>query len=218
MWASRRSSPSRASAPTRPRSPAIATLDGDDYVINGEKIFVTSGSARQPRRWATLDRSVGRRHQVPVVPGWTPPGHRRTLGAQARHQGLRHRRVTRVRRTLGSPRSTQEGFWRVRQTSTTSLTGGCRSGRRRRPARPWKRDAPPHRRGRPRDRLMTACRRAARCRRGSSSAWSRTVPDGCHAARGMDDGQTASRTLSRACDVEGRRSSAPSPTSPTRLR
>ena len=38
-----------------------ATLDGDEYVINGEKIFVTAGSrASHIVVWATLDRSLGR--------------------------------------------------------------------------------------------------------------------------------------------------------------
>jgi len=38
-----------------------AKLDGDEYVINGEKIFVTAGSrASHIVVWATLDKSVGR--------------------------------------------------------------------------------------------------------------------------------------------------------------
>jgi acyl-CoA dehydrogenase len=38
-----------------------ATLDGDDYVLNGEKIFVTSGDrAELVVVWASLDRSQGR--------------------------------------------------------------------------------------------------------------------------------------------------------------
>ncbi|HEY1133700.1 MAG TPA: acyl-CoA dehydrogenase family protein [Nocardioides sp.] len=38
-----------------------ATLDGDHYVINGEKIFVTSGDrADSIVVWATLDKSLGR--------------------------------------------------------------------------------------------------------------------------------------------------------------
>ena len=38
-----------------------ATLDGDEYVINGEKIFVTAGArASHIVVWATLDKSKGR--------------------------------------------------------------------------------------------------------------------------------------------------------------
>jgi acyl-CoA dehydrogenase len=38
-----------------------AILDGDDYVINGEKIYVTSGGRSDAVVvWATLDRSLGR--------------------------------------------------------------------------------------------------------------------------------------------------------------
>jgi acyl-CoA dehydrogenase len=38
-----------------------ATLDGDEYVINGEKIFVTAGSrASHIVVWATLDKTLGR--------------------------------------------------------------------------------------------------------------------------------------------------------------
>src|SRR6476646_8536547 len=42
-----------------------ATLDGDEYVINGEKIFVTAGSrASHIVVWATLDKTKGRAHQI----------------------------------------------------------------------------------------------------------------------------------------------------------
>ncbi|OUC77027.1 acyl-CoA dehydrogenase family protein [Gordonia lacunae] len=38
-----------------------ATLDGDEYILNGEKIFVTAGSrANHVVVWATIDKSVGR--------------------------------------------------------------------------------------------------------------------------------------------------------------
>ena len=38
-----------------------AVLDGDEYVINGEKIYVTSGDrADHVVVWATLDRTLGR--------------------------------------------------------------------------------------------------------------------------------------------------------------
>ncbi|BBZ66417.1 MAG: acyl-CoA dehydrogenase family protein [Mycolicibacterium insubricum] len=51
-----------------------ATLDGDEYVINGEKIFVTAGSrAGHIVVWATLDKSKGRAAiKSFVVPRDTP--------------------------------------------------------------------------------------------------------------------------------------------------
>ncbi len=51
-----------------------ATLDGDEYVINGEKIYVTSGARSDAVVvWATLDRSLGRAAiKSFVVPKGTP--------------------------------------------------------------------------------------------------------------------------------------------------
>jgi acyl-CoA dehydrogenase len=51
-----------------------ATLDGDEYVINGEKIYVTAGARCDAVVvWATLDRSLGRAAiKSFVVPKGTP--------------------------------------------------------------------------------------------------------------------------------------------------
>ena len=51
-----------------------ATLDGDEYVLNGEKIYVTSGERSDAVVvWATLDRSLGRAAiKSFVVPKGTP--------------------------------------------------------------------------------------------------------------------------------------------------
>ena len=51
-----------------------ATQDGDDYILNGEKIFVTSGErADSVVVWATLDRKLGRAAiKSFVVPKGTP--------------------------------------------------------------------------------------------------------------------------------------------------
>jgi acyl-CoA dehydrogenase len=51
-----------------------ATLDGDDYVINGEKIFVTAGDRCDAVVvWATVDKSLGRAAiKSFVVPKGTP--------------------------------------------------------------------------------------------------------------------------------------------------
>src|SRR6476660_1615602 len=51
-----------------------ATLDGDEYVINGEKIYVTAGERCDAVVvWATLDRSLGRAAiKSFVVPTGTP--------------------------------------------------------------------------------------------------------------------------------------------------
>ena len=51
-----------------------ATKDGNDYILNGEKIFVTSGErADSVVVWATLDRKLGRAAiKSFVVPKGTP--------------------------------------------------------------------------------------------------------------------------------------------------
>ncbi|MDI3315461.1 MAG: acyl-CoA dehydrogenase family protein [Mycobacterium sp.] len=52
-----------------------ATLDGDEYVINGEKIFVTAGSrASHIVVWATLDKSKGRPAIKPFIVPRQHPG------------------------------------------------------------------------------------------------------------------------------------------------
>ncbi|MBS4727377.1 acyl-CoA dehydrogenase family protein [Mycobacterium sp. SM1] len=52
-----------------------ATLDGDEYVINGEKIFVTAGSrASHIVVWATLDKSKGRPAIKPFIVPREHPG------------------------------------------------------------------------------------------------------------------------------------------------
>ncbi|KAF1019831.1 MAG: Acyl-CoA dehydrogenase, short-chain specific [Acinetobacter bereziniae] len=52
----------------------IATQDGDEYILNGEKIFVTSGErADSVVVWATLDKKLGRAAiKSFVVPKGTP--------------------------------------------------------------------------------------------------------------------------------------------------
>ena len=86
-----------------------ATKDGDEYVINGEKIYVTSGDrADSVVVWATLDREPRpRSDQVLRGPQGQPRHARGAARAQARHPRLRHRgdhlrRLPRARR--GPPR------------------------------------------------------------------------------------------------------------------
>jgi acyl-CoA dehydrogenase len=66
-----------------------AVLDGDEWVINGEKLFVTTGClADGVVLWATLDRSVGRAGIKSFLvekgtPGFTISGKEKKLGIRA---------------------------------------------------------------------------------------------------------------------------------------
>ncbi|GAA4670023.1 acyl-CoA dehydrogenase family protein [Gordonia humi] len=102
-----------------------AVLDGDDYVINGEKIFVTAGSrADHVVVWATLDRSVGRAAiKSFVVPmstdGVTVARLEHKLGIKSSDTAVVRFEDVRVpaENLLGSPEiNVQKGFGGVMQT------------------------------------------------------------------------------------------------------
>ncbi len=102
-----------------------ATLDGDDYILNGEKIFVTSGSrASHVVVWATLDRSVGRAaiksFVVPMdTPGVSVARLEHKLGIKASDTAVVVFENARVSKDnlLGSPEiDTKKGFGGVMQT------------------------------------------------------------------------------------------------------
>ncbi|WP_028644255.1 acyl-CoA dehydrogenase family protein [Nocardioides sp. URHA0020] len=96
-----------------------AVLDGDHYVINGEKIFVTSGDrADAVVVWATLDKSLGRAAIKSFVvpkgtPGMTVERLERKLGIKASDTATIRFEDCRVPadNLLGSPEvDTQQGF------------------------------------------------------------------------------------------------------------
>ncbi len=84
-----------------------AVLDGDDYVLNGEKIYVTSGErSDHVVVWATLDKSPRTRGDQVVRRAQGHAGAARgPARAQARHPRLRHRDDHRSR-TAGCRRRT----------------------------------------------------------------------------------------------------------------
>lgn len=102
-----------------------ATLDGDHYLLNGEKIFVTSGErADAVVVWATLDKTKGRAAIKSFVVERDAPGFElvrleHKLGIRA--SDTAHFRLDNVRvpkeNLLGSPEiNTEQGFAGVMQT------------------------------------------------------------------------------------------------------
>jgi acyl-CoA dehydrogenase len=102
-----------------------ATLDGDHYVLNGEKIFITAGErAEAIVIWATLDRTKGRGAIKSFVvergtPGFELVRLEHKLGIRA--SDTAHFRLDNVRvpkeNLLGSPDiTTEQGFAGVMQT------------------------------------------------------------------------------------------------------
>ena len=117
-----------------------AVLDGDEYVLNGEKIFVTSGDrAELIVVWATLDRSAGRGAIKSFVVERDNPGLRldrleHKLGIRASDTAnfvLENCRVPKDN-LLGSPEITtaREGFAGVMQTfdNTRPMVAGMSVG------------------------------------------------------------------------------------------
>jgi alkylation response protein AidB-like acyl-CoA dehydrogenase len=122
-----------------------ADLDGDEYVLNGEKIFVTSGDrADLIVVWASLDRKVGRAAIRSFIVERDNPG--------LKLDRLEHKLGIRASDTANF---TQAGLRRRDADVRQHAAAGRRDGGRRRP-RLARGDAQAARRGRCRDRLRHA--------------------------------------------------------------
>ena len=121
-----------------------ATKDGDDYIINGEKIYITAGErADAIVVWASLDRSKGKAAIKSVVEKGTPGTTLERLEKKPA-SALRHRRHP-LRKLpgaqgnlLGSPEiSVDKGFAGAMQTfdNTRPVVAGMAIES---PAPPWK--------------------------------------------------------------------------------
>lgn len=102
-----------------------AVLDGDEYVINGEKIFVTAGSrATHIVVWATLDKSLGRAAIKSFIvprehPGVTVERLERKLGIKASDTAVIRLENVRIPKDnlLGDPEiHVEKGFAGVMET------------------------------------------------------------------------------------------------------
>ena len=123
-----------------------ADLDGDEYVLNGEKIFVTSGDrADLIVVWASLDRSVGRAAIKSFIVERDNPGLKldrleHKLGIRASDTANFTLQDCRVPKDalLGSPEvddKEKQGFGGAMQTFDNTRPAGRRDGLRRRPRR-----------------------------------------------------------------------------------
>lgn len=101
-----------------------AVLDGDEWVINGEKIFVTAGErCDHVVVWATLDKSAGKAAIKSFVipkgtPGMTLVGLENKLGLRASDTATFHLENCRIPKDfiLGSPEIKKGSFGGVMQT------------------------------------------------------------------------------------------------------
>ena len=92
-------SPSRRFGSRLGRDPTTAVLDGDEYVLNGEKIYVTAGERSDAVVvWATLDQSQGRAAIKSFVVEKGTPGHGASSGSSTSSASAR-----RTPRRSGSP-------------------------------------------------------------------------------------------------------------------
>ena len=118
-----------------------AVLDGDEYVINGEKIFVTAGSrATHIVVWATLDKTKGRAAIKSFVvprehPGVTVERLEHKLGIKASDTAVIRFDNARIPKEnlLGSPDiNVDKGFAGVMETfdNTRPVVAGMAVGRR----------------------------------------------------------------------------------------
>ena len=155
-----------------------AVLDGDEYVINGEKIYVTAGSRAPIVVWATLDKSKGRAAIKSFIvprehPGVTVERLEHKLGIKASDTAAIRFDNVRIPKEnlLGSPDiEVEKGFAGVMETFDNTRPIVAMAMAVAWPAPPWRscgRSSP-----RPGGDLLRQARARARARRPRSSyAW-----------------------------------------------